>query len=97
MCDELRNYVNELSLRSFTDDKIEVLLDDFAYDYKDDLGYAGLDIPDLVESTTTEIIVSIDPEMRKWRSLMDCFFDVLRTDYWSIVDDGSEIIKLKIR
>ena len=97
LCDEIRNYVNELSLRSFTDDKIEVLLDDFAYDYKDELGYAGLDIPDLVESNTKEILLSIDPEMRKWRSLMDCFFNVLRTDYWSIIDDGSTTIRLALR
>ena len=97
LCDEIRNYVNELSLRSFTDDKIEVLLDDFAYDYKDDLGYAGLEIPDLVESNTKEILLSIDPEMRKWRSLMNCFFEVLRTDYWTILDDGSTIIRLAIR
>lgn len=97
LCDELRDYVNELSLRSFTDDKIEVLLEDFACDYKDDLNYSGLKYPDLLESTDTAILVKIDPEMRKWRSLMNCLFSLLRTDYWSIIDDGTEIIRLKIK
>lgn len=96
LCDEIRNYVNELSLRSFTDDKIEVLLDDFAYDYKDDLGYNGLAVPDLVDSTYTAILIKIDPEMRKWRSLMDCFFNYLRTDYWKIIDEGADTIRLEI-
>lgn len=96
LCDEIRNYVNELSLRSFTDDKIEVILDDFAYDYKDDLGYNGLAVPDLVDSTYTAILIKIDPEMRKWRSLMDCFFNCLRTDYWKIIDEGADTIRLEI-
>lgn len=96
LCDEIRDYVNSLSLRSFTDDKIEVLLDDFAYDYKDDLGYNGLEVPDLVDSTYTAILIKIDPEMRKWRSLMDCFFNYLRTDYWKIIDEGADTIRLEI-
>lgn len=97
LCDELRNYVNELSLRSFTDDKIEVLLDDFVYDYKDDMNYMGVKYPEILATKTADLIqIQIDPAMRELRSLMDCFFDVLRTDYWKTIDDGSEIIKLKI-
>ena len=96
LCDEIRNYVNELSLRSFTDDKIEVLLDDFVYDYKDDMNYMGVEYPEVVKSNDDLITIKIDSGMRELRSLMDCFFDILRTDYWKTIDDGSEIIKLKI-
>ena len=97
LCDELRNYVNELSLRSFTDDKIEVLMDDFVYDYKDDMNYMGVKYPEILATETADLIqIQIDPAMRELRSLMDCFFNALRTDYWKTVDDGSEIIKLKI-
>ncbi len=96
LCDEIRDYVNSLSLRSFTDDKIEVLLDDFAYDYETEMLSLGIDCPDVEGSTDKEISVKIDPEMRTLKSLMDCFFNCLRTDYWSIIDDGSTIIKLKI-
>jgi hypothetical protein len=96
LCDEIRDYVNSLSLRSFTDDKIEVLIDDFVYDYKDDMNYAGVEYPDISDTTKDSILIKIDSEMRKWRSLMDCFFNCLRTDYWSIIDDGSSVIKLKL-
>jgi hypothetical protein len=97
LCDEIRDYVNSLSLRSFTDDKIEVLLDDFVYDYKDDMNYAGVEYPDVSSTTKDSILIKIDSEMRNWRSLMDCFFNCLRADYWSIIDDGSTIIKLALR
>jgi hypothetical protein len=97
LCDEIRNYVNELSLRSFTDDKIEVLLDDFAYEYGTDMDSLGINYPDVEESTDEQISVEIDSKMRNLKSLMDCFFNILKTDYWTILDDGSTIIKLSIR
>ena len=97
LCDEIRDYVNELSLRSFIDDKIEVLMDDFVYDYKDDMNYMGVKYPEILATETVDLIqIQIDPAMRELRSLMDCFFRMLRTNYWKTVDDGSEIIKLKI-
>lgn len=96
LCDEIRNYVNELSLRSFTDDKIEVLLDDFAYEYGTDMDSLGINYPDVEESTDKQISVEIDSKMRNLKSLMDCFFNILKTDYWTILDDGSTIIKLSI-
>lgn len=96
LCDEIRSYVNELSLRSFTDDKIEVLIDDFVYDYKDDMNYMGVSYPEILESNKESINIKIDSGMRELRSLMECFFDALRTNYWKTVDDGSEVIKLKI-
>lgn len=97
LCDEIRNYVNELSLRSFTDDKIEVLLDDFAYEYETEMLSLGIDCPDVELSTDEEISVKIDSKMRNLKSLMDCFFNCLKTDYWTILDDGSTIIKLTLR
>jgi hypothetical protein len=97
LCDEIRNYVNSLSLRSFTDDKIEVLLDDFVYDYKDDMNYAGVEYPDISSTTNNSILIKIDSKMRTLKSLMDCFFNCLKTDYWTILDDGSTIIKLTLR
>ena len=97
LCDEIRNYVNELSLRSFTDDKIEVLLDDFAYEYETEMLSLGIDCPDVELSTDKEISVKIDSKMRSLKSLMDCFFNILKTDYWTILDDGSTIIKLSLR
>lgn len=97
LCDEIRDYVNSLSLRSFTDDKIEVLLDDFAYEYRDDMDSLGISYPDVEESTDEVISVEIDSKMRTMKALMDCFFNVLKTDYWTILDDGSNIIKLTIR
>ena len=96
LCDSIREYVNSLSLRSFTDDKIEVLLDDFVYNYKDDMNYMGVEYPEVVESSNDLITIKIDSGMRELRSLMDCFFDVLRTQYWKTIDDGTKIIKLKI-
>lgn len=97
LCDEIRDYVNSLSLRSFTDDKIEVLLDDFAYEYETEMLSLGIDSPDVELSTDKEISVKIDSKMRTLKSLMDCFFNCLRTDYWTILDDGSTIIKLTLR
>lgn len=97
LCDEIRDYVNSLSLRSFTDDKIEVLLDDFAYEYETEMLSLGIDSPDVELSTDKEINVKIDSKMRTLKSLMDCFFNCLRTDYWTILDDGSTIIKLTLR
>jgi hypothetical protein len=97
LCDEIRDYVNSLSLRSFTDDKIEVLLDDFAYEYEAEMLSLGIDCPDVELSTDKEISVKIDSKMRTLKSLMDCFFHCLRTDYWTIIDDGSTIIKLTLR
>ena len=97
LCDEIRDYVNSLSLRSFTDDKIEVLLDDFAYEYRDDMDSLGISYPDVKESTDEVISVEIDSKMRTMKALMDCFFNTLKTDYWTILDDGSNIIKLTIR
>ena len=96
LCDEIRDYVNSLSLRSFTDDKIEVLLDDFAYEYETEMLSLGIDCPDVELSTDKEISVKIDSKMRTLKSLMDCFFHCLRTDYWTIIDDGSTIIKLTL-
>lgn len=96
LCDEIRNYVNELSLRSFTDDKIEVLLDDFAYEYGTDMDSLGINYPDVEESTDTKISVEIDSKMRNLKSLMECFFNTLKTDYWTILDDGSTIITLTL-
>ena len=96
LCDSIREYVNSLSLRSFTDDKIEVLLDDFVYDYKDDMNYMGVEYPEVLESNNDLITIKIDPKMKELRSLMDCFFNTLRTQYWKTITDGSEIIKLKI-
>jgi hypothetical protein len=97
LCDEIRDYVNLLSLRSFTDDKIEVLIDNFVYDYKDDMNYMGVEYPEILSTVDGIINIKIDSGMRELRSLMDCFFEVLRTDYWSIIDDGPSTIKLKIR
>ena len=97
LCDEIRDYVNSLSLRSFTDDKIEVLLDDFAYEYSADMDSLGISYPDVEESTDKVISVEIDSKMRTMKALMDCFFNTLKTDYWTILDDGSNIIKLTIR
>ena len=96
LCDEIRNYVNELSLRSFTDDKIEVLLDDFAYEYGTDMDSLGINYPDVEKSTDKEISVEIDSKMRTLKSLMDCFFNILKTEYWTIIDDGSTIITLTL-
>ena len=96
LCDTLRDYVNELSLRSFTDDKIEVLIDDFVYAYKNDMNYMGIEYPEILGSTNDIISIKIDSGMRELRSLMDCFFDALSTNYWKIITDDSNIIKLKI-
>lgn len=96
LCDELRAYVNELSLRSFTEDKVVELIDDFIWSYKDDMDYDGIEFPALLDINKETISIRIDSEMRKFRALMHCFFDTLRTQYWTTLDDGSEIIKLQI-
>ena len=97
LCDEIRDYVNSLSLRSFTDDKIEVLIDDFVYDYKDDMNYMGIVFPEILSTANDTITIKIDSGMRELRSLMECFFNTLKTDYWTILDDGSTTIKLALR
>ena len=96
LCDELRNYVNELSLRSFTEDKVVELIDDFIWSYKDDMNYDGVEFPALLDITEDLINIKIDPEMRKFRSLMHCFFDSVKNSHWQTIDDGSNIIKLKL-
>ena len=57
----------------------------------------GISYPDVEESTDEVISVEIDSKMRTIKALMDCFFNALKTDYWTILDDGSNIIKLTIR
>ena len=56
----------------------------------------GINYPDVEESTDTKISVEIDSKMRNLKSLMECFFNTLKTDYWTILDDGSTIIKLAL-
>ena len=72
------------------------MIDDFVYDYKDDMNYMGVSYPEILESNKESINIKIDSGMRELRSLMDCFFNTLRTDYWKLVDDGSAVMKLKI-
>ena len=43
LCDEIRDYVNELSKRDFAKDTIGRILDDFNYEYEDDLDNLGIE------------------------------------------------------
>ena len=56
----------------------------------------GIEYPEILGSTNDTISIKIDSGMRELRSLMDCFFDALSTNYWKIITDDSNIIKLKI-
>ena len=72
------------------------MITDFNDDYKDDMNYSGLDFPKLIESTKSILNIMIDPEMRKFRALMHCFLDAISFNCWDIIDDGTNVIKLKI-
>ena len=43
LCDEIRDYVNVLSKRDFAKDTIGRILDDFNYEYEDDLNNLGIE------------------------------------------------------
>ena len=79
--------------------KIHDRLDDFNYDYEDDMNYVGVEKPKLkaIDTTTTNetCLIMIDPEMRQYRALMECFFKAITHDMWDVIDDGSNIIKLE--
>ena len=96
LCDQLRDYCNELSKRNFAEDKVVSVLDDFIWSYRDDMNYDGVEYPVLLDITKELINIKIDSEMRKFRALIHCFFEAVRTNHWQTIDDGSEIIKLKI-
>lgn len=99
LCDQLRDYVNTLSKLDFMVSKIHDRLDDFNYDYKDDMNYVGVEQPKLkaIDTTTTNetCLITIDPEMRQYRALMECFIKAITHDMWDVIDDGSNIIKLE--
>lgn len=50
LCDELREYVNELSKRNFAEDTLEQIVDSFNYDYAGDLEQLGIEPLEIVEN-----------------------------------------------
>lgn len=91
LCDNIRDYVNTLSLRSFVDDKINYLLDDFAYDYEEEFKTLNAKLPKIKLATDDLIEIMIDETMRKYKSLMNCFIYFIKSEYWSIIDTGTVI------
>ena len=87
LCDEIRSYVNELSLKSFEKEKIEEAVDIFNFRYKDDLEFCKfqqLTVNEKGEVDTTEI--------SKVRALLETFIRVVDT----LIADTSYTIKLNM-
>lgn len=49
LVDEMRNYVNELSKRNFSAEKLEEAVNDFNFDYENDLEQLGIDFLKVVD------------------------------------------------
>lgn len=56
LCDDLRDYVNELSKSKYENSEMEVIVEQFNYTYADDLGY--LDFSELEVDASGEVDVS---------------------------------------
>jgi len=97
LCDQLRDYVNDLSLRNFADEKLERNLEDFIYDFMSDMKTLGINYPGIMGREQDTILIGIDTKMRQYRSLMECFFSAIKENIWTILDDGSELIKLEVQ